>query len=124
MGLTNTSVRNCGKEYINEMSFPQDIHSHFIDPNQIGNIYILIFKHPYLNRKFAHHAVLVDVAGGSTDSYLHRVMIHLTATTLTKITKSRVNDRPFDRKTFHEVIYVGRVQPSQPSPRFWAFDLH
>ena len=123
MGLSNTSVKIHAKEYIDGMSFPQDIHYHFADPNQIGNIYILIFKHPYLNRKFAHHAVLVDVAGGSTESHLHGVTIDLTATASTKITKSRVDDRPFDRKKFHEIIYVGRIQSSQTSPRFWAFDL-
>lgn len=123
MGFSNTSVRIHAKEYINGMSFSQDIHSHFVDPNQIGKIYILIFKHPHLNRKFANHAILVDVAGGSTDSHLHGVTIHLTATASTKITKSRVDDQSFDRTTFHEIIYVGRVQPSQLSPRFWAFDL-
>ncbi len=123
MGLSNTSVKSHAKEYINGTSFPQDIHSHFVDPNQIGNIYILIFKHPYLNRKFAHHAVLVDVAGASTDSHLHGVTIHLTATASTKITESRVDDQPFERTIFYEIIYVGRVQPSQLSPRFWAFDL-
>jgi hypothetical protein len=82
-----------------------------------------IFRPGYLSRKFAHHAVLVDVAGGSTNSHLHGVTIHLTATASTKITKSRVDDKPFDRKNFHEIIHVDRIQPSQASPRFWAFDL-
>jgi hypothetical protein len=111
------------KKQFNGMSFPEDIHSHFVDPNQIGNIYLLIFKHPYLTRKFAHHALLVDVAGGSSDSYLHGVTIHLTATASTKLTKYRVDDQTFNRKRFHEIIYVGRLQPSQISPRFWALDL-
>lgn len=123
MGLRNTSVEICPKEYLNGMSFPQDIHNHFVDPNQIGNVYILIFKHPYLNRKFAHHAILVDVAGGSNDSHIHGVTIHLTATASTKITKSCVDDQPFHRKKFHDIIYIGRIQPSQSSPRLWAFDL-
>lgn len=111
------------KQHIEGMSFPQDINPFFVDRNKIGNVFIVVFKHPILDRKFAHHAVMVDIAGCSSDSHLSGATIHMTAVASTKVTRFQIHDRSFPRKNFHEIIYVGRLNPWRSSPWLWAFDL-
>jgi hypothetical protein len=123
MGLIDSDIKINSKKYTDGMSFPQKIHRFFVDPSKIGNVHVVVFKHPYLDRKFAHHALMIDVAGSSTDSDLCGVTIHLTATASSKITEFSIHDRSFHRNDFHEIIYIGRLHPTQHSPLFWAFDL-
>ena len=47
------------------MTFLQGIRLDFKNPNRIGDVYVVVFKTDQINRKTAHHAILVDVAGSS-----------------------------------------------------------
>lgn len=105
------------------MSFPSGVDPFVVDPMQVGNVYLLVFKHPYLHRKFAHHGIFVDVAGSSNNSFLRGVTVHLTAKASTKVSTFRVDDCKFNKKRFYDIIHVGRLIPSDPIIRMWAMDL-
>jgi hypothetical protein len=106
------------------MTFPQGIEWNFQDPNRIGDVYVVVFKKGRVNRKTAHHAVLVDVAGSSNDNIFEGVLIHLTANTITQVVKFRVEDNSWTNDDFYETFHIGRLVPTQPNPQHWAIDLH
>jgi hypothetical protein len=123
MGLIYSEIELNTKQYTDGMSFPQNLEQFYMDPKKIGNVYVVVFKHDFLHQKLAHHALIVDVAGSSTDSHICGATIHLTAKASTKITEFQIHDRSFRREDFHEIIYIGRLHPPQYSPWFWAYDI-
>jgi hypothetical protein len=121
MGLMNSKVSEL--DFPNGMSFPQHVDKYIVDSNQAGNVYVVVFKNGYLDKKLCHHAIVVDVAGSSNETYLSGVTIHLTGTAATRIAEFRVEDYRYNRKQIHEAIFVGRLQSSQSILRLWALDL-
>ncbi|CAF0964172.1 unnamed protein product [Rotaria magnacalcarata] len=106
------------------MTFPQGIPWNFHDRNPIGDVYVVVFKTAQINRKTAHHAILVDVAGSSNEENMEGVLVHLTASTITQQVKFRVEDDPWSKDCFYETVRVGQLTTTKSNPQFWAIDLH
>lgn len=105
------------------MAFPDNIHPNIVDWHRAGSVYIVVLKRKGVVRKFAHHAILVDVAGASNGSQFHGVLIHLSANSRTRLTMIEVDDSPWDRDDFHEVFLVGGVPPTTIDTHLWANEL-
>jgi hypothetical protein len=106
------------------MIFPQGIQWNFHDRDRIGDVFFVVFKTNQINRKTAHHAILVDVAGSSNGKVLESVLIHLTANTITQMVKFRVEDDPWPKDYFYETVRSGQLVPTKSNPQLWAIDLH
>jgi hypothetical protein len=105
------------------MSCPLGAQSHFVDPDHVGETYIVVCKRHAIHRKLAQHAIAVDVAGALNESELCGVPIHLNTNSLTKISSYRVEDNYWERTDFYEVIRISCLLPTQLTPRHWAFNL-
>ena len=106
------------------MSFPQGIERSFVDRKRVGEVFIVVFRTDQVNRKTAHHAIVIDVAGSSDEDFLQGLMVHLTANVLTRIVKFRVEDNPWKRDEFYEIVRIGQLLPTTPDPHYWAMELH
>jgi len=106
------------------MTFPQGIPWNFHDQNRIGDVYVVVFKANQINRKTAHHAILIDVAESSNDQVLEGALLHLTAAMLTRVVELRVEDNPWPKDYFYEIVRIGRLVPTKLNPQRWAFELH
>lgn len=120
--------KNHGKIYEDyfeqSMTFPQGIRCNFADQNRIGDVYVVVFKANQINRETAHHAILVDVAGSSNDQVLEGALLHLTADTVTRVVQFRVEDNPWPKDHFYEIVRIGRLVPTTSNPHHEAIELH
>lgn len=121
MGLSSSQLY--AAVFPNSTMFPKDIQWHFVDENRAGDVSVVVFKNESNDRTLAHQAIFVDVEGASSESLLHGVMIHLLADPSTKITKFWIKDHRWKKDAFDQIIPVGRLQPSRPSPFCWAVVL-
>ena len=113
---------------MNTMStFLSCIPRQVVDQDKVGDVFILVFKGDVPIRKMAHHALLVDVAGATSESHFCGVLLHLTAEAIDRQTKFHVGDRPWKKTIFYESIYIGKTVPPYPvqmsQPRKWALAL-
>jgi hypothetical protein len=122
MGVSYSKVHD--NQFFTETPFPMNIQPYAVNPDRVGETYIVVFKLDAINQKVAHQAIVIDVAGASNDSNLCGVTLHLTADALTKISTYRAGDSNWPRTDFYEVIPVGRLRPTHSNPRYWSFQLH
>ena len=108
-------------------TFPSRVARQVVDQDNAGDVYILVFKGDVPIRKMAHHALLIDVAGRTDDSYFSGVLLHLTANALDCQTEFLIDDRPWKRNLFYESFYIGKTVPANyvhmSQPRKWAIAL-
>lgn len=108
-------------------TFLSRIPRQLVDQDKAGDVYILVFKGDVPIRKMAHHALLVDVAGTTNDSYFSGVLLHLTANALDRPTEFRIDDRPWKRNILYGSVYIGKTVPANyvhmSQPRKWAIAL-
>ncbi|CAF2971125.1 unnamed protein product [Rotaria sp. Silwood2] len=108
-------------------NFLSNIKRSIVDATKVGDVFILVFKNETGVRKIAHHALLVDVAGASSEVYLRGVLLHLTARATTRKSKFRFGDKSRRRNIFYEIVYIGKIVPPihihSTKPREWACSL-
>jgi hypothetical protein len=92
-------------------NFLSNIHRSTVDQTKAGDVFILVFKDEIGIRKIAHHAILVDVAGASNEVFLEGVLLHLTASSVTRLSQFRYGDKQQQRSMFHEITYIGKIMP-------------
>ena len=100
-----------------------NINRSIVDETKIGDV----FKDDIGVRKIAHYVVLVDVTSVSSDVYLKGDLLHLTANSISGLSKFRFGDKPRRRTDFHEMVYIGKiVSPAHIHPtrsKEWACSL-